>query len=121
MAPTVDVDGYTFTPRPTVETRNSLQTVAQREAESTRIQLRKHHQASVKKGKFGKHSIELEEVRLSSRHLGLSILRGSLTHRLVPAGPTVPEIDGQIHHRGRQDPWNDEETEMSLTVLRIAS
>lgn len=66
MEPTVDVDGHTFTARPTVETRNSLQTVAQREAESTRVQLRKHHQASVKKGKFEKHSIELEEVRLSS-------------------------------------------------------
>ena len=51
------------TARPTVETRNSLQAVAQREAEDTRVQLRKHHQTSVKKGKFGKHSIEMEEVR----------------------------------------------------------
>lgn len=55
---------HTFTARPTVETRNSLQTVAQREAENTRAQLRKHHQASVKKGKFGKHSVEVEEVRV---------------------------------------------------------
>jgi len=63
----------TLTARPTVETRNSLQTVAQREAESTRVQLRKHHQTSVKKGKFGKHSIELEEVRLPLIDLELSV------------------------------------------------
>ena len=49
--------------RPTVEARNGLQTVAQREAENTRVQLRKHHQTSVKKAKLGKHSIEMEEVR----------------------------------------------------------
>ena len=55
---------HKITTRPTVETRNSLQAVAQREAENTRVQLRKHHQTSVKKGKFGKHSIETEEVRL---------------------------------------------------------
>jgi len=57
-------------PKPTVETRNSLQTVAQREAESTRVQLRKHHQASVKKGKFGKHSIEQEEFqKMTDRYI----------------------------------------------------
>ena len=52
----------TPTTRPTVEARNSMQTIAQREAENTRVQLRKHHQASVKKGKFGKHSLETEGV-----------------------------------------------------------
>ena len=50
------------TTRPTVDARNSIQTIAQREAENTRVQLRKHHQASVKKGKFGKHSLEMEAV-----------------------------------------------------------
>jgi len=50
-------------PKPTVETRNSVQTAAQREAENTRVQLRKHHQASVKKGKFEKRSIEMEEFQ----------------------------------------------------------
>jgi len=47
-------------PKPTVEARNNIQTIAQREAENTRVQLRKHHQTSVKKGKFGKHSLEME-------------------------------------------------------------
>jgi len=56
--------------KPTVEARNSLQTVAQREAENTRVQLRKHFQASVKKGKFGKHSVELEEFqKLMDKHI----------------------------------------------------
>jgi len=64
--------------------------VAQREAENTRVQLRKHHQASVKKGKFGKHSVELEEVRIFSPLLIAG--RGSLIR-----GSLVPEIDGQIH------------------------
>ena len=31
-------------------------------AEDVRVQIRKHHQASVKKGKYEKHSVELEEV-----------------------------------------------------------
>ena len=31
-------------------------------AEEVRVQVRKHHQASVKKGKYERHSIELEEV-----------------------------------------------------------
>jgi ribosome recycling factor len=61
-----DIDVCVPLLRPTVETRNSLQTVAQREAENTRVQLRKHHQASIKKGKFGKHSVEMEEVRVPS-------------------------------------------------------
>lgn len=50
------------TTRPTVDARNTIQTIAQREAENTRVQLRKYHQASVKKGKFGKHSLEMEGV-----------------------------------------------------------
>ena len=120
MEPTVDVDGPASTARPTVETRNSLQTVAQREAESTRVQLRKHHQTSVKKGKFEKHSIELEEVRLPFVDLGLNLLQGSLIRRMAPAGPIVPEIDGQVHRRGRQDPRDNEETEVIPAVHRIA-
>ena len=51
--------------RPTMETRSSLIATAQRQAEDTRIQVRKAQQASVKRGKFSKNSIELEEVRSS--------------------------------------------------------
>jgi ribosome recycling factor len=46
-----------------METRVSLIATAQRQAEDTRIQVRKAQQAGVKRGKFEKHSIELEEVR----------------------------------------------------------
>jgi len=57
-------------PKPTVEARNTIQTIAQREAENTRVQLRKHHQASVKKGKFGKHSFEMEGFqKLTDKHI----------------------------------------------------
>ena len=31
-------------------------------AEDVRVQIRKHHQVSVKKGKYEKHSVELEAV-----------------------------------------------------------
>ena len=46
-------------------------------------------------------------------------MQGSLIRRTVATDPIVPEIDGQIHRRGGQDPRNDEETEMSLAVRRI--
>ncbi|KAF9788585.1 ribosome recycling factor [Thelephora terrestris] len=67
------VDAHTIRipiPKPTLETRNSLQTAAQREAENTRVQLRKHHQASVRKGKFEKRSIEMDEFqKLTDKHI----------------------------------------------------
>ncbi|KIK91293.1 hypothetical protein PAXRUDRAFT_35002 [Paxillus rubicundulus Ve08.2h10] len=50
-------------PRPTVEARNALVSTAQRMAEDVRVQVRKIHQASIKKGKYEKHSIELEEFQ----------------------------------------------------------
>ncbi|KAL1717043.1 ribosome recycling factor domain-containing protein [Schizophyllum commune] len=50
-------------PKPTVEARQRLHTEAQRKAEDTRVQLRKQMQTSVKKGKFEKHSVELEEYQ----------------------------------------------------------
>lgn len=48
--------------RPTVEARNALATTAQRLAEDSRVQLRKIQGLSTKKGKYAKHSVELEEV-----------------------------------------------------------
>ncbi|KAI3615389.1 ribosome recycling factor [Moniliophthora roreri] len=58
-------------PKPTVEARQSLVTGAQKQAEDTRQQIRKHHQASLKRGKYAKHSIELEEFqKLAHRYIG---------------------------------------------------
>ncbi|KAJ3729647.1 ribosome recycling factor domain-containing protein [Lentinula raphanica] len=55
-------------PKPTVEARKALFATAERQAEDTRIQIRRHHQASLKKGKYEKHSIEIEEFqKLSTR------------------------------------------------------
>jgi hypothetical protein len=48
--------------RSTVEARNALATTAQRFAEDVRVQVRKVQGASTKKGKYAKHSVELEEV-----------------------------------------------------------
>ncbi|KAF8552465.1 ribosome recycling factor [Imleria badia] len=57
-------------PKPTVEARNALAGTASRMAEDVRVQIRKHHQASVKKGKYEKHSVELEEFqKLSDKHI----------------------------------------------------
>ncbi|KAI6114518.1 ribosome recycling factor domain-containing protein [Pisolithus sp. B1] len=42
-------------PKPTVEARTAL--------EESRVQIRRVHQASVKKGKYEKHSVELDEFR----------------------------------------------------------
>ncbi|KAE9398037.1 ribosome recycling factor [Gymnopus androsaceus JB14] len=58
-------------PKPTVDARNALFAAAQRQAEDTRVQIRKHHQSSLKKGKYEKHSIELEEFqKLTDRFVG---------------------------------------------------
>ncbi|OAX39928.1 ribosome recycling factor [Rhizopogon vinicolor AM-OR11-026] len=50
-------------PRPTVEARNALTATAQRMSEDTRVQLRKIQQASVKKGDYKKHTVELEQFQ----------------------------------------------------------
>ncbi|KAG6831866.1 hypothetical protein H0H92_006983 [Tricholoma furcatifolium] len=57
-------------PKPTVEARLSLYTGAHRKAEEIRVQVRKQHQASLKRGKYEKHSIELEEFqKLTDRNI----------------------------------------------------
>ncbi|KAG6917757.1 hypothetical protein DXG01_001162 [Tephrocybe rancida] len=57
-------------PKPTVEARLALYTTAQRKAEEIRVQVRKQHQASLKRGKYAKHSIELEEFqKLTDRYV----------------------------------------------------
>ncbi|KAG6335343.1 hypothetical protein ID866_3754 [Astraeus odoratus] len=50
-------------PKPTVEARTALVSNAQRLAEDARVQIRRVHQSSVKKGKYQKHSIELDEFQ----------------------------------------------------------
>ncbi|KAI6117115.1 ribosome recycling factor domain-containing protein [Pisolithus croceorrhizus] len=50
-------------PKPTVEARTALVSNAQRLAEESRVQIRRVHQASVKKGKYEKYSVELDEFR----------------------------------------------------------
>ncbi|KAF6753705.1 ribosome recycling factor domain-containing protein [Ephemerocybe angulata] len=50
-------------PKPTVESRHALYTAAKKKAEEIRTQVRKQHSASLKRGKFEKHSIELEEFQ----------------------------------------------------------
>jgi ribosome recycling factor len=44
--------------------------VLQRQAEDTRVQMRKIHQASLKRGKFVKHSDEINEVCPPFNHGG---------------------------------------------------
>jgi len=57
-------------PKPTVEARNALATTAQRLAEDGRVQLRKIQGNSTKKGKYAKHSVELEEFhKLTERNI----------------------------------------------------
>ncbi|KAM6492711.1 Ribosome recycling factor domain containing protein, partial [Amanita muscaria] len=57
-------------PKPTVEARLAEYTAQQRKVEDIRVQIRKAFQTSVKRGKYGKHSIELSEFqKLSDRHI----------------------------------------------------
>ena len=50
--------------RPTVETRNALYTTASRQAEDVRVQMRKLHQALLKKVDLDKRSPDLPTVRV---------------------------------------------------------
>ncbi|EDR09261.1 uncharacterized protein LACBIDRAFT_293801 [Laccaria bicolor S238N-H82] len=58
-------------PKPTVDARHALYAAAKRKAEEMRVQIRKQHSLSVKRGKFEKHSVELEEFqKLTDRYIG---------------------------------------------------
>ncbi|KAJ3564742.1 hypothetical protein NP233_g8090 [Leucocoprinus birnbaumii] len=58
-------------PKPTVDARKELFNGAKRKAEEIRVHIRKQHQASIKRGKYEKHSIELEEFqKLATRQIG---------------------------------------------------
>ncbi|KAJ7232979.1 ribosome recycling factor domain-containing protein, partial [Mycena haematopus] len=57
-------------PKPTVESNTAMVTAASRQAEDVRVQIRKLHQASLKRGNYKKHSIEIEEFqKLTDRHI----------------------------------------------------
>jgi len=49
-----------------VDARYALYAAAKRKAEEMRVQIRKQHSLSLKRGKFEKHSVELEEVCIST-------------------------------------------------------
>jgi ribosome recycling factor len=77
--------------RPTVEARLALYTTASRQAEDTRVQIRKLQAASVKKGKYEKFSQEIQAVR--PRRL----CRGPhATHKPLS---TVSEANREAHSR----------------------
>jgi len=57
-------------PKPTVEARLAAYSTASKQAENARVQIRRQYQASVKRGKYSKHSIEFEELhKLQDRHI----------------------------------------------------
>ncbi|KAF8156637.1 ribosome recycling factor domain-containing protein [Crassisporium funariophilum] len=57
-------------PKPTVEARTTLFVAAKRKAEEIRVQIRKQHSASLKRGGYAKRSIELEEFqKLNDRYI----------------------------------------------------
>lgn len=79
---------YTCAIRPTIDARKELYTAAKKKAEEIKVQVRKHHAASLKRGKYEKHSIELEEVRRFCPY--------SPPQCRYPDHTTVPEADGQV-------------------------
>ena len=93
--------------RPTLESRKELFGAAKRKAEEVRVQIRKHHSVSLKRGKYEKHSVELEEVLhlafynnnvpvtlvFSSRNLQTSTSRTSTTY-----SPTCKKRQVQNDH-----------------------
>ncbi len=54
-------------PKPTLDAKSSVVAAAGKKAEEARVQCRKLHQTSVKKGKYEKRSVELEVVRMLCR------------------------------------------------------
>jgi hypothetical protein len=53
--------------RQTVQARLAAYSNASKQAEDARVQIRRHCQASMKKGKYAKHSVEHDEVSVDIR------------------------------------------------------
>jgi ribosome recycling factor len=62
-------------PRPTVEARLAAYSNASKLAEDVRVQIRRQHQASLKKGKYSRHSTEYQEVSTFFRRVFLELKR----------------------------------------------
>jgi len=59
-------------PKPTVQARTELYASAKRKSEEIRVQIRNRHSASLKRGKYGKHSIESEEFqKLNDKYIAV--------------------------------------------------
>ncbi|KAH9968207.1 ribosome recycling factor domain-containing protein [Russula dissimulans] len=57
-------------PKPTVEARLAAYSAASKQAEDARVQIRRQHQASVKRGKYTRHSVAYDESqKLQDRHI----------------------------------------------------
>ncbi|KAH9990986.1 ribosome recycling factor-domain-containing protein [Russula compacta] len=57
-------------PKSTIEARLAAYSTASKQAEDARVQIRRQHQASMKKGKYSRHSIEHDEFKkLQDRHI----------------------------------------------------
>ncbi|KZT10393.1 ribosome recycling factor [Laetiporus sulphureus 93-53] len=58
-------------PKPTVEARQAMIATAQKQAEDARVQIRKQQQTSLKKGKYAKYSVEMDEFQsLTDKYSG---------------------------------------------------
>lgn len=79
--------------RPTIDARKELYAAAKKKAEEIKVQVRKHHAASLKRGKYEKHSIELEEVRLPPRILYHNVLTVSKSQFQKLTDKYVKETD----------------------------
>ncbi len=100
--------------RPTVETRNALYTGAARTAEDARVQLRKHHQALLKKENIAKHSPDFSTVRVAPQPCFIA--------NLLTFGTAVSSPSGQVAGGARQDPSPPQEDDWltNLGHSRIA-
>jgi len=57
-------------PKPTVEARLAAYSAASKQAEDARVQIRRQHQASVKRGKYLRRSVEYDQFqKLQDRHI----------------------------------------------------
>jgi hypothetical protein len=76
--------------RPTVEARLAAYSTASKKAEEARVQIRRQHQASVKKGKYSRHSIAHDEVRAFPFPFHLNMIVMSVTRFSVPEAARPP-------------------------------
>ena len=64
---------FVFPFRTTIEAKKEVYVSAKKKSEEIRVQIRSKHSACLKRGKYGKHSIEAEEVYLSLSGISLNL------------------------------------------------